>query len=52
MKLQKLGGYAAIASVCVYLNFVVVLSLETTTFGDLSDPTNVMAGMSSAPVLP
>jgi len=52
MKLQRLGGYAAIASVCVYLLFVAVLSLETTSFGDLSDPTKVMAGMSSAPVLP
>ena len=44
MKLQKFGGYAAIASVCAYLIFMLKNPLS------LTDPAKAMAALSSEPV--
>jgi hypothetical protein len=49
MKLQRLGGYAAIASICVYTVLIAFASLRLRHFGDLSDPLKAMAARSAAP---
>ena len=49
MKLQKLGGYAAIAGVCVDIAAYVPIILSQRRFGDVSDPVKIMAAYSTAP---
>ncbi len=49
MKLQRFGGYAAIASVCGYLILVTFANLRLKGFSSLSDPIKAMNAMSSAP---
>lgn len=49
MKLQRLGGYAAIASVCVFIPVVAFTILVLKRFGDLSDPMKAMIAYSAAP---
>ena len=49
MKLQKLGGYAAFASICAYLAVVLIFTLTLDHFGDLNDPVKMMEAMSAAP---
>jgi hypothetical protein len=48
MKLQRLGGYAAIASVFEVAAYVVLVSMGINI--DLSDPVKFMAAVSAAPV--
>jgi hypothetical protein len=48
MKLQRLGGYAAIASICVYIVLIAFANLRLKHFGDLSDPLKAMAARSAA----
>jgi hypothetical protein len=50
MKPQRLGGFAAIASVCAYIILVAFASLRLRQFGDLSDPVKAMSALSAAPV--
>ncbi len=49
MKLQRLGGYAAIAAVCVDIATYVPIILSQRRFGDVSDPVKMMATYSAAP---
>jgi len=49
MKLQKLGGYAAIASVCANMAVVVFYILIKKRFGDFIEPVKEMAAVSAAP---
>jgi len=49
MKLQRLGGYAAIASVCVTLISLALVFLKQMRIGDLNDPIQAMSAMSSSP---
>ena len=49
MKLQKLGGYAAIAGVCVWISTYIPMILSQRRFGDMSDPVKIMAAYSAAP---
>jgi hypothetical protein len=50
MKLQRLGGYAAIAHACVSIIFIAFFIIRLQRFGDLEDPVNAMAAISSSPV--
>ena len=47
MKLQKLGGYAALASICAYLAVVLIFTLTLDHFGYLNDPVKMMEAMSA-----
>jgi hypothetical protein len=49
MKLQRLGGYAAIAAVCADIAAFVPTILIQRRFGDVSDPVKIMAAYSAAP---
>jgi hypothetical protein len=49
MKLQRLGGYAAIASVCAILVSLALVFLRLQRIGDLNDPIQAMSAMSSSP---
>ena len=49
MKLQKLGGYAAFASICAYLAVVLIFTLTLDHFGYLNDPVKMMEAISAAP---
>jgi hypothetical protein len=50
MNLQRLGGYAAIASVCVFVIVVFVFPiLVQNRFGILNDPAKAIAAVSAAP---
>ena len=52
MKLQRLGGYAAIVAMCVGTAGVLALSpVIQRRFGELSDPTKIMAAVSAAPAM-
>jgi hypothetical protein len=48
MKLQKLGGYAAIASVCLFIVYVITNIIVFQRFGDLSDPAKMMSAALTA----
>jgi hypothetical protein len=50
MKLQKLGGIAAIASVCMTIAYYMFFSLIQEKLGDMSDPIKVIAAVTTAPV--
>jgi len=48
MKLQKLGGYAAIASLCAYIVGVLyIIFIQPNGFSD--DPAKAMAAISASP---
>jgi hypothetical protein len=50
MKLQKLGGYAAFASICAYLAVVLIVALTMDHFGYPNDSAKMMMeAMSAAP---
>jgi hypothetical protein len=49
MKLQRLGGYAAITSICVFIVYIALSILVQKRFGDISGPVKVMAAVSAAP---
>ena len=49
MKLQKLGGYAAIAAVCGGIAYLAFSALVQKRLGNLTDLTKVMAAVSAAP---
>jgi hypothetical protein len=49
MKLQRLGGYAALASVCAYLAAVLLSMITLDHLGDLTDPAKMMKATSAAP---
>jgi hypothetical protein len=49
MKLQKLGGYAAIACVCSYAAYLVANIIAYQRFGDLQDPAKMMSAALTAP---
>jgi hypothetical protein len=48
MKLQRLGGYAAFASICAYLAVVLIFTLTLDHFGYLNDPVKMREAMSTA----
>lgn len=50
MKLQRLGGYAAIASLLFFVLIIVNGLLLEKRFGNLNDPTKFMAAVTTAPV--
>jgi hypothetical protein len=50
MKLQKLGGIAAIASIIMTIAYYMFFSLIQEKFGDLSDPAKVITAVATAPV--
>ena len=49
MKLQKLGGIAAIASVCMTIAYYMSFSLIQEKLGDMSDPVKVITAVATAP---
>ncbi len=49
MKLQRLGGYSALASVCAYLAVVLIYIFTLDHLGDLTDPAKMMEATSAAP---
>jgi len=49
MKMQKPGGYAAIALVGVFILIIVFLTLTQRLYGDITDPVKMMATVSAAP---
>ncbi len=49
MKLQRLGGYAALASVCAYLAVIILFIITLDHLGDLTDPAKMMDATSAAP---
>jgi hypothetical protein len=49
MKLQKLGGYAAIACVCAYAAYLVANISAYQRFGDFQDPVKMMSAALTAP---
>jgi hypothetical protein len=49
MKLQRLGGYAALASICAYLAVVLVFTVTLDHFGYLNDSVKMMEVTSAAP---
>lgn len=49
MKLQRLGGYAAFASICAYLPVVLIVTLARDHFPDLTDPVKMMEATSATP---
>jgi hypothetical protein len=52
VKLQKLGGYAAIAAMCVgTAGTLALFPVLQRRFGELSDPTKIMMAVSAAPAL-
>lgn len=50
MKLQKLGGIAAIASVCMTIAYYTFFSMTQGKLGDMSDPGKVISAVATAPV--
>jgi hypothetical protein len=48
MKLQKLGGYAAIVSVCFFIVYASANIIVFQRFGDLSDPAKMMSAALTA----
>ena len=48
MKLQKLGGYAAFASLCIGLAVLVSFSLTQKRFGNLSNPLKAMTAIKAS----
>jgi hypothetical protein len=51
MKLHKLGGYAAIACVCLFVVYVITNIIVFQRFGDLSDPAKMMSAALTARTL-
>lgn len=49
MKLQRFGGYAALASVCAYLATVILFAITLDRGRDLTDPAKMMETTSAAP---
>ena len=49
MKLQRFGGYAALASVCAYLAAVLLFIVTLDQLGDRTDPVKMMEATSTAP---
>jgi hypothetical protein len=49
VKLQRFGGYAALASVCAYLAVVLLFIFTLDHLGNLTDPAKMMEATSAAP---
>jgi hypothetical protein len=50
MKLQKLGGIAGIASVCMTIAYYTFFSMTQENLGDMSDPAKVITAVATVPV--